>query len=207
MGRKLHAKPLPTLLIVLASTAVIVIVFFLFQNSQNKHLQPTAISHQTANWKIYTNSVDKLSFRYPNNFTSATPEQPYYFLSNPIIQFQAKKSEDNTSNYQQCPVIAISSNNSTPACLLTPRDKVKMDKTEEINGITFNVGTQNGVALGNTYESTVYRTIKDNTCYEVVLTIHTTSDWNNIDWNEIEKSKDQAKQTLNQILSTFKFLD
>ena len=60
-------------------------------------------------------------------------------------------------------------------CLL-PSSQVENEKllplTKTINGVVYNVFQGMGVGAGNFYDSTSYRTVKNNICYEVVLLLH-----------------------------------
>jgi len=76
-------------------------------------------------------------------------------------------------------------------------------ETKMINGQTYNVFTSLGVGAGNYYDVTSYRAVKDNTCYEVVLLMHSSQILNYPPDTVRIFDYDGILAKLEQILNTF----
>ncbi len=82
-----------------------------------------------------------------------------------------------------------------------------MADTTVINGITFYKGNAEDVGAGNIYTTELYRTLRDNRCYELALTVHTGNIANYPAGTVTEFNKENAYAILRNILSTFNFTD
>jgi len=93
------AAPLKTL-IILASTTIIVIGFFIFQNSptikNTPKTQPSSTLN-TSNWKTYQNNELQYTFKYPKTWKfreSMSMGYPYINIFDPIVQAQSPEITD-----------------------------------------------------------------------------------------------------------------
>ena len=167
---------------------------------------PTPSQSETPIWQDHINQGYGFTFKYPNSFTSNSPEEPYFHMQELQISLISNQSEYKQSNFIQESVFAVSINLwDTALCFYNPRDHSPLTKTENLNGTQFYVGDFFGVAAGNHYDQTFYRTLQGQTCIEIALTVHQGSDWNNVDFKAADHSRSLAMYELNQILATFRF--
>jgi hypothetical protein len=82
-----------------------------------------------------------------------------------------------------------------------------LTQSETVNGIPFAKAEFSGAAAGNLYETKLYRSFRNSTCYEISLTLHTTNIGNYPPGAVIEVEKTQAWKKLDDVLQTFKFTD
>lgn len=77
------------------------------------------------------------------------------------------------------------------------------DETVEINGATYHVDRPSGgAAAGNLYESTVYRLMTEDGCFEIVETLHTTNVANYDPGTVTEFDKTKVETIFDEILAT-----
>lgn len=167
--------------------------------------QPIAIPTKSEQ-SLKSYSDDQLSFQYPTDFSAITAEQPYYFLSTPIIALSSNKSELIAPNYTQINIVVVSSTADTKNCLSSPQENATLVGKKEIRGNEFTVYSVQDAGAGNHYDTTIYRTIQNQKCYEIAQTIHSSSDWNGIDIKTSDASISKAKEVLDQILLSVHFI-
>lgn len=161
----------------------------------------------TADWKIYINDEYGFSLKYPKDFVLREPQN--YFLPTPLVRVDLPEGSYPGTNFSEAGLtVAVGKDASAvTSCLLGVSAGGKLLKeTKLINGITFYKDITSGGAAGNIYDSTVYRTIHQNTCYKVVLTIHTGNIGNYPEGTVKEVNKQAVESLLNKMLLTFKFI-
>ncbi|MFH0852195.1 MAG: hypothetical protein V1845_01125 [bacterium] len=170
------------------------------------HKTPAAppIQNQPSNnLQTYKNGTDNFQFQYPAEFYFVEPTG-YSFLENPLVQIQADATNFPGTNLGDY-AFSVSNQYNFPDCLKSENDKVALTETQVINGVTFYKDTTTGAAAGNLYDSQVYRTVRNNWCYELNLTVHTGNIGNYPEGTVKEVDKNKVFDALNQILVTFKF--
>ncbi|MFA6255202.1 MAG: hypothetical protein WC675_04220 [Patescibacteria group bacterium] len=74
-----------------------------------------------------------------------------------------------------------------------------------INGVQFHKFSSTGIGAGNLYESTIYRVIKNNSCYEIVEVLHSGNIYNYTPGTVVEFDKAKFSGILEKIAQTFEF--
>ena len=76
-----------------------------------------------------------------------------------------------------------------------------------INGTDFIKSSSSDAGAGNFYETTMYRTLRNNQCYSLEYTIHTTNIGNySPDQGIVEYDKSSVTKTLESVVQSFRFL-
>lgn len=168
----------------------------------------TTIPDETANWKTYTNTKYGFEFKYLPSFqnTNTSGLGQNFLDQKPVIEL-----ENGVFNYLHNQInayfIVSVKSNAKSECEYVPRGVLNTLKNKVINGINFTVFSTGGAATGNTYSNTILHYLKDSTCYEIVTTIHESSDGNTPEaLPKINEQKAIFNKQLDQILSTFKFI-
>lgn len=160
---------------------------------------PTKVS----DWKTFGDSY--LSIQVPPDFQEASGNAPLDGPS-PILSLSSKKAEYFAPNYNQESILVISRIIDTASCL-KPADTNLQSKGETmINGNTFNLFTSEDAGAGNRYYTTIYRILNEGSCTEIAQTVHTSSDWTNIDMAAVDASVASAQNVFEQMIETFRFV-
>lgn len=77
----------------------------------------------------------------------------------------------------------------------------------KVNGIDFKTGHLVDVGAGQIYDTDLYRTMHEGSCYEVALTVHTGNIHNYPDGTVTEFDKSRATSILDKMLGTFTFTE
>ena len=188
------------------------------QNQTQMQQNQTVGQYAPNTWKVwqdqyYSKATGKsygYEISYPRDFDVYSGDQargeligtPMVTLSFPRDAFQTPKTNygeayltiSKTADTQNC--FKIQNNNPTP-----------FNQVVNINGIEFKEDHAIGVGAGNIYDSEVYRTIHENMCYEINLTVHTGRIENYPAGTVTEFNKNLALDVLKKMLGTFKFSD
>lgn len=171
-----------------------------------------------SDWQTYSNS--DLSFQYPPDFNlQPAPESNLVMSSwgNNSGYGVAKISHSKTGHYNLESIFTISktqyfdkktnANTTESKCYQPPEGyNLNFSLSKTINGVIFRDSNQyNGAGAGNHYFQRTYRTYINNYCWDITLTNHNSSDWNNVDTNETDKLESSTWSQLIQILNTTKF--
>lgn len=101
-----------------------------------------------------------------------------------------------------------SADNTATQCFVSVDPQSQFIDTVTINGQVFKKSSEYSRAAGGTATQVVaYRILHNESCWDITLTNETNSDWNNVNKNETNLLEESAWKELNQILSTFKFVD
>lgn len=187
--------------------------------SPSESLVPAGTGDPTTSWKTYTNSILGFELKYPET----------------LILYE-NKDKAKIVSLSYIPICDIETTN---LCLYYPPDQyagtnfkgagLSVNILEEnisakicgtlnqsvgskvINGMTFTVGEDTGVALGNQSQDTIYRIFHSNKCFDIVIRINTDSSDVNSPPGTVKKFTESEKATVlslfEQILSTFKLTD
>ncbi len=92
-------------------------------------------------------------------------------------------------------------------CLISSNGNNPQKSTLTINGVTYAKIIDGDAAAGNFYETTSYRTVRNNQCYSIEYVIHSTN-IGNYDPNQgiTEFNKEAVTAPLEQMVRSFKFL-
>jgi len=160
-------------------------------------------------WPAYMKD-NLFSFKYPSDFTIQEGEGiGGAFLDNSIVKVAFPASyRDNKTNYAEA-YMAVSSSTKLTNCtnfgdfpyLTNPQPQTKV-----INGVEFKVMQVSDAGAGNLYTSNLYRTVYENICYELSLTVHTGNIYNYPEGTVTEFDKNKAFSVLEEIANTFQFL-
>lgn len=155
-------------------------------------LQPTQVSNETANWKTYTNK--RISFKYPEDWMEGPP---YISTSQTIVQFQ----------YQLTTVLTlsqVSTNEKTRKPYTSLDEYVGSSRA----GISKDI-VIDGYPAKRMITSTIPPELSGHTIpyEEVVLFTPDKSAIISLHYEKDYYNKSSADKVLDQILTTFKFLD
>lgn len=75
--------------------------------------------------------------------------------------------------------------------------KLAFDRTETFGGNTWNVMDVSDAGAGNRYDTTLYLTFANGVCYQVATTLHSASDWTDVDLDAIAASQKATRELLN----------
>lgn len=181
-----------------------------------------AESPNAADWKTYRDNANGFEFKYPPAFTVYKGDMPDYSIgsflkehlsvgSSAMVNVSAAISRNSYpyTNFQAASVaIAF---DPTIANISECRQFMKqgtlqnMSETKTVNGTTFYTDTAGGAAAGTLTTTKVYHALHNETCYEVDLTL-ITSNIGNYPAGTVEAVDETAVwNTLENILTTFKF--
>ncbi len=101
---------------------------------------------------------------------------------------------------------AGSTSNAVKDCLIATNGEIEVGNLT-INGVVYKKFTLSNAGAGNFYETTSYRTVRDNSCYAVEYTIHTTNIANySPDQGIKEYDKASVTKILEDMVQSFKFI-
>jgi hypothetical protein len=81
-----------------------------------------------------------------------------------------------------------------------------MTEKQVINNVQFTTAEVSGVGAGNIYDSRLYRVFRNNICYEIASTLHTTQVANYPEGTVMEVNKADVWQKLDTMLDTYRFV-
>lgn len=163
-------------------------------------------NNQTNNLETYKNGTYNFQFQYPPEFYFVAPAG-YSNLgqdSEQIVQIQSDNKNFPGTNLADY-AFTVSNQYNYADCLKSVNNKTPLMQTKQINGIIFYQDATTGAAAGNLYDAQIYRTVRDNWCYELTLTVHTGNIANYPEGTVTEVDKNKVFDILNQVLATFKF--
>ncbi len=177
------------------------------------------IKDETANWKTYTNTSYKFSFKYPAEFVSADAslrnETPDYLgrfgLVVNMLALSKSAYPKNTDLSRADILVAINRDVSAGEYFFQSVDKsqgvpppeiekLSFKKTITIDGITWGMAEKEGAAAGTHSRMRIYHTFQNGIWYEVQLNFWTASDGSIKSVNE-----NDIRNKLESVLPTFKF--
>jgi len=144
-------------------------------------------------------------FNYGADWQFTSPA--YANLEEKIVQVQLPQSTYPGTNFGDAAFTVSAGTAATlDECLqLNSADTAGFNTVQEINGTTYTKAETSEAAAGNLYESRIFRTLRGNTCIEVLQTIHTGNIGNYEPGTVTQVNKDTVWEELNKVLATFKF--
>ncbi|TSC91324.1 MAG: hypothetical protein CEN90_453 [Parcubacteria group bacterium Licking1014_17] len=158
---------------------------------------------ETSGWQIYRHFNYNIEFKYPPDFAFINPQG--YFLQEPIVSLKSAVNKYPGTNYSESFFTVSTDSNKDLKCLKGEDGKKLLTDKIGVNGIEFYKDKRSDAGAGNFYDSTIYRTFRDGTCYEVSLTIHTTNIGNYTPGTVKEIDPKEPMKVLEQMFLTFKF--
>lgn len=143
------------------------------QNSNNTN---TANTNTAEQMQTYHNSSYGIEFQYPETMQFVT--STYAMLDNKVAELQIPQTDYPNTNFGDAAFsVSTVSATSLDQCLKmnAPENGDGFKTQTNVNGRTFYMTKSSGAAAGNRYDSTVYRTLVNQTCYELLETIHTSA--------------------------------
>ncbi len=139
----------------------------------------------TPDTKTFTDPAKTFSFSYPPTFTAALLDQQQItnWRENTddkgtlLAVLNIPKTFEPNTNFSDVrfTVGKSTDTNALTNCLTTTNTDTTQKENVVINGTTFTKFSFSDAGAGNFYETTSYRTIKNNECYAVEYTIHSTN--------------------------------
>ena len=189
-------------------------------STQQEGEQQTKKPDQTADWKIYTNTQYGFEFKHPADYqikegelagralSYFIPPQTYFLESGTeVVTVAMPKGTFPATNLEGAfMAVNVGKNLTLVGCqqynAKSPEEKF-MTKIIAVNGIEFFQAEDSGVATGHMSVDRIYHTFYNNTCFEIVLGVRTSSAMVPDLAKEVDQNQVFAK--LEQILNTFKF--
>jgi len=194
------------IIIILILTAALGYFAFYKKPPQTTIQSPTPTPSPSTSLQTYNNGSYGFQFQYPPEFAFVTPTG-YSNLgadAQQIVQIQANNKNFPSTNLNDY-AFTVSNQYNYADCLKSVNTKTPLTETQSIKGVTFYKDATTGAGAGNFYDTQVYRTDKDNWCYELTLTVHTGNIANYPEGTVTEVDKNKVFDILNQVLLTFKF--
>lgn len=183
----------------------------------------TTNTYATHDWKTFeegtydaeSETYEGFKLSYPRDFERVVgADAAGGFVGTPVVRiaFPEDAYRKPKTNYVEAFMTVRSADdaNSVMHCYDNPQlgtDNVTLSMVATINGISFRRGTLVEGAAGNIYDTQLYRTLRDDRCYEVSLTVHTGNIANYPSGSVAEFDKDRAFRILDRMLDTFTFTD
>lgn len=214
MTQKHSQKMVFGVLIIFVIAAIAGAAYYLGTQNSGKMVPPTNVTpvpteatmkddSETANWESYGDS--SITIKAPSDF-SQIKESSSLDQQSPIISISSKKAEYFAPNYNQESIIVVGTIPNSEDCSKPADTNLQPQGEKEITGNTFTVFTSQDAGAGNRYDTTIYRTVNNQICYEIAQTVHTSSDWNGIDTAAADASVSSAKEVFTKVMTTFKML-
>ncbi len=163
---------------------------------------------QTGN-QTYNNAQYGFSFTYSPRDIFNENINYEFVTNNSLARVDLPRNDFADTNLGEAAFIvgASSTEKAQSICLEKSPIENKQDSDLTIDGITFKVFEGTDVGAGNLYQSTSYRTVRNNTCYEAVLLLHSGNIFNYPTGEVEEFNQQEALGQLEAILNTFKIAD
>jgi hypothetical protein len=173
-------------------------------NSQNNGATSTSTTTNTpAGMQHYVHSNYNFYFDYPKSFVFNTSQ--IHFLDEALVGLGMPRDSYPNTNFSEG-LVSVSANlNSTDAqCFTNPETKKPLTNVEIINRVRWYTDVIGGVGAGNIYNTHIYRTMNDGSCFEVAETVHTGNIGNYPEGISPVKEEDVFTQ-LHSVIQTFGF--
>jgi hypothetical protein len=157
----------------------------------------------------YNNSSTGLSIRYPDMFVPSPAPYGNYKTQPELTLQLIDEATFNKTNLGQAQLMISSTKDSAIVATCTEPDAgggevEQAAGNEVINGYNFVHTTSDGVGAGNLYEQEIYRTVVNNTCFEVIYYLHSSNIGNYpADSGITEFDRNAVLQKFYSVFSTF----
>jgi len=129
----------------------------------------------TPTQSIYRNVEYDFEVRYPSDFAVEATCSDAALMGDPVVSFHLAGPQHyaGTNLVEASVIIGVGQSEEIRATCMSPRTPLEEYLGEkEINSVTFYQVSRVGVATGNVYDVTSYRTLRGNACYEIALFLH-----------------------------------
>ncbi len=154
-------------------------------------------------WITYDDPGHLYTFKYPPNFQKAPNN--FGLTDNLLVSFAGPTIS--YRSYTQRPQFSIYAYaKDTEECYTNDQTHSPIPDRVIINNSTYHFADENGAGAGMHTHLLIYRTMINHQCFSVETNIIDSADWNDQSLFKMETAYNKFQQnTLNQILSTFKF--
>ena len=161
----------------------------------------------TPSLNVYRNEGYGFEVQYPSDFTVEAACSPEAVTADPVVSFRLTGDPyyAGTNLLDACVIVGVDRSADARATCLEPRPIEEYLGQEQINAITFSKGSRGGVAAGNIYDVTSYRTLHHDACYEIALFLHSHSLGVYSPGTVSEFDRQEVMDRLVQILHNFRF--
>ncbi len=126
-----------------------------------------------------------------------------------LVTLLVPKTIEPNTNFSESKFIVGASDHpeAVVSCLTPPIGNGVAKKETIINGVPFTMITYSDAGAGNFYETTSYRTVKNNQCYALEYTTHSTNIGNYSPSQGIKEfNRIKIQKILDEVVNSFKFL-
>jgi len=172
---------------------------------------------EPAGWKTYTNDEYGFEVKYPEGFVVETDVIPpaSAAVQGATVKFRLIHEKYYRGKYyrgtnleEASVVIGIrQGKGALEGCLKSEYTGERLTEEKKIDQVPFYRDWIHDAATGHRYSATQYRTIYENTCYEIALFVHSVGPDFFPPGTVSEFDSDAVMEELNQVLSTFRFTD
>lgn len=157
----------------------------------------------------YQNSSSGISLRYPDTFAPALPVVGNYKTEPELsLRYIDTKAFEKTNLSESYLFVSSTKKPDIVATCTEPNQNAgapeQLIGTEAVNGYTFTHFTSEGAGAGNYYQQEIYRTVQNNTCYEVIYYIHSTNAGNYEPGTVTEFDRNAVLNELYGVFASFK---
>jgi hypothetical protein len=173
-------------------------------------IPPIEPTPATPEWNLYRNEEFGVEVAYPSGFFIDIPCQPAAVMGNVIVSFRLADTRyySGTNLSKACVIVGASQSQEALSSCLEPQSELEESLGEvEIDSITLYKGSTVEGAAGSIYEQISYRTIHEDTCYEIALFMHSGNVENYPAGTVSEFDREEVLEKLEQIPPTFRFLE
>jgi len=164
--------------------------------------EDVAVSENEA--KTYEDVEYDFEFTYPANYIYEDYEMYMFLTQNPLVSIGVPPEEFSGTNLSEAQFIVGVSEEEN---ILEICEQKQVDETavgeEIINGLVWQVFHKAEPAAGNLYDSTLYRLVDSDVCYELALLLHSGNIGNYDPGTVTEFNREEITAKLKSILETF----
>jgi|GEM_PF-3846463 hypothetical protein len=156
--------------------------------------------------EVFADPAGRFSFSHDSSFqivSDAGLLEPYRVLPDIAVGLKSEQASYHPMNYSQDEWFVVSTSDSDEESCLNFDSETTTDTT--INGVAFSKTERSDAGAGNRYDTTIYRSHRDGTCYEIQTTLHYASDFTDVDQGAMDESQAEANAMLQEAVDSFRF--
>jgi hypothetical protein len=205
----IFARPIKAVLtIIIVLTFVATGIILMFGRTASKTAVILPASSEWSNEFVTQDQQGHLSYPSEMTIPNLDEQDQYFFLSTINMALYSDRSSYRPTNYSQDGRIVVASEPmGSDTCFIVPdvAGQTTFSEEETFGNATWKIARFSDAAMGSRWDTTLYRTMRKGTCYEMVETLHQSSDWTDVDERAIKKSKDELRALLDSVVKTFVF--